>query len=261
MVAILSATDNPLYSFFIPITTWSWNRLGIKTCVFIPKQEYSNSFKLAIDETSIINHFYPFEAEPKRIPTYSQVSRLFGSCIDEYKEEYLITGDIDLAVFSDLFSKADLNAINIYGEDLTNYTEFPLSFIGMPYSKWEQIFNTKGRTAQECVSELIDPIEGENIRGEQWSYDQWYATKKIKESGIEYNSHLRSKSNTNRTARNRADRDGWQYDVNGLVDAHLPRPGYEAENFNKILKLFKEVYPQENFDWMSDYRNLFVSLL
>lgn len=261
MVAILSCTDNPLYSFFIPITCWSWNKIGFKTTVFINTAKGSPSFQYAISlPEATKNGYHEFHAEQKRIPTYSQVSRLFGGCLYD-NNEYLITGDIDLAVFSDRFRNDNHQNINIYGEDLTGFREFPLSFIGMRANKWREIFKINNRTPQECISELIDPIEGENIRGEQWSFDQWYATKMIKESGEKYSSHLRAKSPSNQTATQRADRDGWNYNSKDILDAHWPRPGYGQDNFNKILKLLKDVYPQDNFDWLIEYRNKFVELL
>jgi hypothetical protein len=130
----------------------------------------------------------------------------------------------------------------------------------MSKTNWRKVMGDHN-SIHAAVEDLLGKEDCENMRGNLWCRDQETIYNNIIKSGLPYTLHDRRKSDTNRTARNRADRDGWQYDVNGLVDAHLLRPGYEPENFSKILTLFKEVYPQENFQWMVDYRNLFVSLL
>ena len=236
MIAILSTTMNPLYKFFEPIVEWSWKKKGIKCITMTVDMEDKN-----------------------REATYSQCIRLFGYLHTDIKEdETVVTGDIDMAYFGDMI--IDSPDIHIYGADLCNEGQFPICYIAMSKTNWRKVMGDH-KSINDAVEDLLGKENCENMRGNLWCRDQETIYNNIIKSGLPYMLHDRRKSYTNRTAKNRADRDGWQYDVNGLVDAHLPRPGYEPENFAKILKLFKDVYPQENFDWMVEYRNLFVSLL
>ncbi len=251
MIAILSTTDNPLYDFFIPFVTSSWSYKDIRTLVISVNNPHYESTEMVLFENV-------FTTKNKEA-TYSQCSRLFGYLHPDIgEEETVVTGDIDMAYFGDIVK--DEPSIHIYGADLVNEGQFPICYVTMSKANWRIVMGNH-ESIQIALDDLLDGHECENMRGNLWCRDQETIYNNIIKSGLPYTLHDRRKSDTNRTAKNRADRDGWQYDVNGLVDAHLPRPGYEPENFAKILKLFKDVYPQENFDWMVEYRNLFVSLL
>ena len=64
-------------------------------------------------------------------------------------------------------------------------------------------------------------------------------------SGIEVIKHNRS-DGTNCFAKQRADRDSWQYfNPYDIIDAHLPRPLTNEDNMNKVYELFKIKYPND----------------
>jgi hypothetical protein len=67
-----------------------------------------------------------------------------------------------------------------------------------------------------------------------------------------------------RFATNRLDRDD-AYLLERLnpdiIDYHLPRPGYEENNFNQIMTVLKYHYPNDNFDWLIEYREQYIKLL
>jgi hypothetical protein len=84
--------------------------------------------------------------------------------------------------------------------------------------------------------------------------------KKLDESGLEIVHHKRSNGQT-QFAQRRADRDGWSFDPMDIIDAHLPRPLTDEENFNKVLELFKIKYPNDTFEWLIEYRNKYIQLL
>lgn len=265
MIAVLSATGHDFYAYPLPITVWSWHKLGIKCIVFIPKGD-NQKIELAKKYCGTKAAFFEFDCEEKRIPTYSQVIRLFGAAIPILDiNEQLITGDSDLCVFDGLPKLLnDMEHMEVIGADLTPTDQFPMCFIKMPVYQWKNILGIN-KTYQDHVSELIDPIEGLNIRGEQWCYDQWYIRKKIADSGMEFEVNFikRARPNT-QFAGHRVDRDdiNWRAYVNEeLVDAHLWRPGYTDENFANILELLTMKYPQEDFTWLIDYTNAYKQLL
>jgi hypothetical protein len=256
MIAVLSATEHDFYAMPLPFAVYSWMKIGVKCIVFVPK---GGNSKIELAEVYCGDAvFKEFECEEKRIPTYSQVSRLFGAALNVNLHEILITGDSDMCVFSDYFDLFKDGNINIAGYDLTPSDQYPMCYAAMPAKDWREVFGIN-KSYQEHIAELIDPIEGMNIRGEQWCYDQWYLKKKLTESGREINLHKRS-NGQNQFAQKRADRDGWHFDPYDIIDAHLPRPLTDQENFDKVYDLFKTKYPTDNLDWMIQYRNEYLAL-
>jgi len=256
MIAVLSATEHDFYAMPLPLAVYSWAKLGVFSIVFVPSGD-KPKLALAKKYCSELAVFFEFECEEKRIPTYSQVSRLFGAAVGLWNHggdnDTLITADSDICVFGDYFSKVRGDGIHVIGADLTPADQYPMCFIAMAASVWKEVMGiNKGYQAH--LSELIDPIEGIDIRGEQWSYDQWYIKKKIDESGLPVYLHNRAKEGT-QFASKRADRDGWNFDPFDLVDAHLPRPLIDIDNFNKVYDLFKIKYPIDDLQWMQDYYN------
>lgn len=256
MIAVLSATEHDYYAMPLPLVVYSWNKIGVKCIVFIPSG-HNPKIELAKKYCNG-NTFYEFDCEEKRIATYSQVSRLFGACTSNQDDEIYITGDSDLAVFGNYYDELNDGNIHVVGADLTPRDQYPMCFICMPSNKWKKILNiSKGY--QEHISELIDPIEGINIRGEQWCYDQWYIKKMIDTSGEKIMIHNRS-NGINQVATKRADRDGWYFDPHDIIDAHLPRPLTDNSNFYKVYDLFKIKYPNDNLGWIVEYRNQYLKL-
>lgn len=257
MIAVLSATEHDFYAMPLPFAVYSWAKIGVRCIVFVPNAETPKldlAYKYCNDAL-----FYGFDAEEKRVPTFSQVSRLFGAAIPNINlYETMITADSDICVFSEFYEQLKTDKIHIVGADLTPKDQYPMCFIAMQGYKWIEVMEIDG-TYQEHIAALINPIEGINIRGEQWSYDQWYAKKKIDASGYEVVLHNRSNGVTQFATR-RADRDGWYFDPYNIIDAHLPRPLTDESNFNKVYELFKLKYPFDNLQWMIDYRNEYLKL-
>ena len=259
MIAVLSATEHDFYATPLPFVVYSWAKLGVSSIVFIPK---GNTPKLDLAITFCFLRCLPFkfECEEKRIPTYSQVSRLFGAALDLHPDTVLITGDSDMCVFTNYFNELADGAIHIVGNDLTPDDQYPMCYAAMPVKKWREVMGIT-KSYQAHVAELIDPIEGLNIRGEQWCYDQWYLKKKITERGLDDTVFHNRSNGENQFATQRADRDGWHFDPYNILDAHLPRPLTDDDNFNKVYELFKIKYPHDDLSWMREYQQQYKALL
>lgn len=260
MISVLSATEHDFYAIPLPFAVYSWWKIGVRCIVFVPS---GDNPKLELAHKYCVNscELYEFQAEEKRIPTFSQVSRIFGAAIPMLdKEETMITGDSDLCVFSDYFKQLDDGRIHVVGHDLTPTDQYPMCFISMPVHEWINVMGIN-KSYQEHLAELINPIEGTNIRGEQWSFDQWKIKRQLDLSNKPIIFHKRS-DGTNCFAKQRADRDSWQnFNPYDIIDAHLPRPLTIEENFNKVYKLFKIKYPDDNLDWMIEFYNAYKQLL
>jgi hypothetical protein len=246
MKVILSTTDDPLYSFFAPIAIYSWLKIDCEALLF-SKDDFIN-------------------IPDNKKPTYSQCIRLFATALkDIHDDEMIITSDIDMVVFNKtFFDQADPKKINIFGHDLTNEGQFPMCYCAMTAKNWRKVMNIGEKNIYECLDELLGKIEVENMRGNYWCKDQETLHDRCIASGIEINKIDRRKSDEHRIATNRIDRDGWNYsnrELELVIDAHLPRPGYTSENFDKILTLLSRKYPADDFTWLTEHRKNYVTLL
>ena len=252
MIAILSATENDLYALPLPFVIYSWKKIGVDCIVFIPEGENKRLELVKKYCEPLGTKFYTFKCEQNEIATYSQLSRLYASSITDLDEnEVLITGDSDLAVFSDFFEKLNDDDIHVVGQDLVEENQYPMCFVSMRVKKWREVMKIT-KTYQEHLKGLIDNFKCENIRGVYWFYDQTLIKKNLDESGENIIFH--SRKNDRHFAKNRADRAYWNdFDINTIIDSHLPRPLLFYENIEKVFELFKIKFPNEDLSWLGNY--------
>lgn len=260
MFSVLSATEDDLYAMPLPFAVYSWRKLGFLPIVFIPA---GNNPKLSIAKKYCDAHFIEFECESHKIPTYSQVIRLFGAAVQETwvgARNVMITADSDMVVFTRFFKTMNDGKIHVIGHDLTPEDQYPMCFCAMPVIMWSRVMDIGRKSAQKYASELIEPIQSSNLRGDAWSFDQWYLKKMLDPYKEEIVFHPRS-NGQNQFATKRADRDGWHFNPDDIIDAHLPRPLTNEDNFNKVVELFSIKYPNEDLSWMHSFRNEYIKLL
>lgn len=272
MTAVISTTYDDKYLFFLPITAWAWNKLGIDVICFAPAardKEDSHFAKTMLITTTYLKECKQvtvlyFSSPIEKEATYAQCARLYGAATPLfYDDEVLITGDIDMAVFNkEYFDQFNNNDINVIGSDLTPDGQYPMCYISMPAKRWREVMDIPlALSHQDKLDSLLGNLECEHFRGNYWSKDQETIYNQIWMSLDEFCIHFRAKPGTQFATR-RADRDGWPEEIQpDLIDAHLPRPGYTPENFAKILNLFQTMYPEDDFQWMIDYRNEYVKLI
>ena len=134
---VISSNDNEDYSHYIPIVTEAWNRFGWKViCLYRGQKEYIPYFT----EPNILIHIN--EISEFRDATIVQVSRLFASCLNLDGEDYVMTSDVDMLPCSSYWNPSP-NEITVYGYDLTDFTEFPICYIGMKVKSWREVMNLK----------------------------------------------------------------------------------------------------------------------
>jgi len=269
MKAILSTTFDDQYLFYLPITAWSWNKLGIKVICFIPELGIEPNEKIKLvrnvlfERKDISVQTVTYKCTDDKMATYAQCARLYGAALPLFEDdEVLITGDIDMAVFNkSFFDGLNERKLNIVGTDLVPNGQYPMCYISMPVEFWNSaMWIDLGQTHQEKLDNLLGHLECEHFRGNYWAKDQETAYNMINGSGLPIQKILRAKPGT-QFATLRADRDGWPDEFpTDLIDAHLPRPGFIKTNFAKILNLFESMYPNEDFDWMKKYRSEYIKL-
>ena len=272
MKAIISSTYSDLYLFYLPITTWCWNRLGVDVICFIPNPEQERHFnKKQWSALELVKDNLPygqFQSHEYSCPehkeaTYSQCSRLYAAALDLPEDEILITSDVDMAVFKNIFDPFSKSMFNI-GYDLVPENQLPMCYTWGTTENWRKAFNIGNKSYQESLDKELAHEECENMRGNLWSRDQELLYNNLMYSGlVEVTKVSRARQGT-QFATNRLDRDdAFLLDrlSPDIIDYHMPRPGYEESNFNQILTVLKYFYPNDNFDWLINYRQQYISLL
>lgn len=268
MKAIVSTTYDDKYLFFLPIITWCWNKLGVDVICFMPQD--LTDYKRYTRHAEIINCisknefkviFRYFDCPEHKEATYAQVSRLFISGINGIDEnEMAFCSDIDMANFK-LPPYNEEYDFTVFGSDLTPKTQYPVCYVSGSILNWRKYFNPSQLTYQKILDNHLAHIECDNFRGNYWSYEQEQIYNTFKGRNVLLLPRARPGT---QFAVNRVDRDdiNWRsYCGPSLIDAHLWRPGYEENNFNNILELLHIQYPEEDFQWLVNYRNEYIKLL
>lgn len=284
--AIISTTYNNTYLYFLPIVTFCWHKLNVGTICFMPflkdgvdgynpDKEKREKYSLIIDTLDKLGvelQTAPFSAPEHKEATYAQCSRLYGACLDLPEDEVLITGDVDMAVFNEpgtlIFGNIyGMEHITIVGNDLTPEKQYPMCYCAATVSGWRKFMNLEDKTYQQCLDELLGNEECENMRGNFWSKDQEILFNKINK----YKENNRASIQLQPRAREGTQFASKRYDRDDAflldrlspdtIDFHMPRPGYEPQNFDIILKVLQYHYPNDKFDWLIEYTNAYKQLL
>ena len=276
MRAIISSTYDSTYSFFIPITTWLWNKLGVDVVCFMPEHRhlifkgfteeeiderkkryyYLSEF---LEEKKLNCHIYRFFAPEHKEATYAQCSRLFAHTVTIPEDGALIVSDVDMLVFK--VPPIHHSEFTIWGADLVPEKQYPMCFITGTHERWETTFDKYGNTLQECLDNLLGGIECDNMRGNYWGKDQETAYNEISQTNpILFN---RAREGT-QFASHRIDRDDAYFMdrlTPDIVDYHMHRPGFTEDNIEKIISVISYFYPTDDLNWIREYAAEYRKLL
>jgi len=156
---VLSVNDNPQYLFYLPLTIWCWKKMGwnpITMFVGDAGKVINLLMNAGFNEISNLSQL-------ERLPQYesamiAQVSRLYASVtIGVEKEDYLMTGDIDMLPLSDYW-KPDFNKITCWGHDLAGFGHYPICYIGMTKEKWDQVMMLNGTDYNSFIKRDLDNL-------------------------------------------------------------------------------------------------------
>jgi hypothetical protein len=269
MKAIISTTFHDNYLFFLPITTYSWNKLGVDVVCFCPNifdslSADENSSRGRSDVVSDVLKaqklncdLYVFECPKNKEATYAQCSRLYGGALDLPDDEILITSDIDMAVF-EIPPHADVAFhFTVFGADLVPEKQYPMCYISATKKDWRSSLRVGYKTVQQCLDELLGHIDCENMRGNYWGKDQETAFDCISDAIL-----VNRSNGQNQFATRRLDRDDsflLERDMSDVMDYHMNRPGFD--NIETIVQVFRNKYPEDNHDWMIEYAAAYKALL
>lgn len=263
MKAILSSTYDDLYLFNLPIVTWAWKRLSVDVICFMPNFNQApdvQKVELVARNCPKTLDFQLFNCPPEKTATYAQVSRLFGCYANVSNYETIITSDVDMLVFKLPYVSPTENMSTV-GYDLTPEKQYPMCYASGLALCWWEMFGYESISYQEMLDKHLAHENCENMRGNLWCRDQELLYNYMNK--VPHNKISRARPGT-QFASNRVDRDDsfWEERLNEFtLDAHLWRPLWEPANFEKLLKLLRFKWPEEDFGWVIEYRNEYIKLL
>lgn len=269
---ILSSNYNLDYLFYLPITSFVWNHFGFDCVTFLAEEHDMQQVKpelrkyiegITVSKTKSQLYYLP-AAKPVRSETVAQISRLFGAAVVEDENEYLITGDIDMIPLNSYLYR-DFDKRNLYGQDLTDYTQWPMCYVGMSCKNWREFLGIEYLNAMAQIMAALQEYAHKSASQkweEYWDTDQAYLTDKIKLFGPEkFQNIIRGRERTG-YAYKRVDRGHWNWSpAEEYIDAHMLKNPYSEENFEKTYALIEHTLKGVDCTWMKEYQQQFKKLI
>ncbi|HEY2899209.1 MAG TPA: hypothetical protein VGL59_01450 [Polyangia bacterium] len=245
-IAVLSATVDPTYAFFAPLTALIWREVtGFDPLLLLVggEEAWRADARAAVALDEAAHHaeivFVPAVAGAAA-HTLAQVVRLCGAALDGGDNDYLLVSDVDLWPLNaqrfrlrqgkQMFQIMNADA---YG---TEADRFPMCYLGGPRALWREIFSLDGGLAA-ALGRMPWPADGD------WHFDEKFASASLRAwSG--FAARALQLPRPAGAGHGRLDRADWQFPdgagagrLRGLVDAHLLRPGFSPENWPRLRAL------------------------
>lgn len=274
----LSANENPLYLFYLPLTCWAWNKFGWKPIVIFVKEKMrsKNEVVLMYVQKSISCNIIEVHLDASEFveagyntATIAQLSRLYAA-ISINDGDYLMTGDADMVPLSDYWhiENNEIYCPKIWGWDLTENQHIPICYIGMTKSTWLKTMNIDGNYKGVWIQFITDDLRRlPNAKSDdpvkKWVVDQDLITERIKKEWFPLKLWRKHRGiYPNGYPIGRVDRSAWSHNHEQYIDCHAPHDILTSqESRNKLLHLLKFIWPNEDFTWWENYQNEFLELL
>ena len=247
---VISTNDNEDYLHYLPIVIDSWNRLGWLVICFY--KGICKSFDYI--DTSKNRIVYLNKDTNYREATLVQVSRLFAGCLDIEDDSYVMTSDVDMLPCSDYWYYNEED-ITVWGYDLTDYTEYPICYIGMKASAWRKVMSLSKNEndVQQIIENFLDncPNAKSDDFYKWWGVDQQEITKLLMQENIV----IKTRGKLGDYAQGRVDRGNWNstLEQSHYIDAHLPRPSKSHDSIEKVKHLLIKLNTKP--EWYEEYTN------
>jgi hypothetical protein len=247
-VVVISTNDHVDYLHYLPIITHAWNQLGWKVVCFYRGAKTEIPYYESPNELVLIN-----EPSDFREATIVQVSRLFSGCLNIDDETYVMTSDVDMLPCYDYW-KPNEDEISIYGYDLTDFSEFPICYIGMKAKLWREIMGVeKGSNVMDVINSFLKELP--NATSDEfekwWGVDQQEITKRLMPKEVRHYNRMKIGD----YAYGRVDRGDWNKTLtqSHYIDSHLPRPAKHQDSYDKVNDLLLRIGFKP--EWYNQYTN------
>lgn len=269
---ILSVNDNVDYMFYTPLTCWAWRKLGWEPILFFngkPSEAYGFIYGM---ESMIPANTKHLRVEGEyRSDTVTQISRLYGTCV---VDGYIMTADIDMVPLSDYW-QPNQDKITVYGHDLTDFTDYPICYIGMDSLKWADVMNIKDSDYNKHIKRDLDGLPQAKSTDfyQYWGTDQNHITARLKQYGLSNVDFINRGQYSNGYAKGRVDRGTWSLGHEQFIDCHMHRDIFKAfqnkdhehynlyvKKWNETLEMLYKVWPNEDWEWFKTYTQEYARL-
>lgn len=271
---ILSVNEDPEYLQYVPLTVWSWLKIGWEPYLFMVGDLYSPFLQLIYKTLDPLKGFALNPIRGYRSDTIAQVSRLYAAAQLE-DDDLIMTGDVDMLALSPYW-QPDPSVFTIYGYDLTNRNDVPICYVSATGKNWKGLMNINSSDINTLIKRdlTIWPTSGENIPWEKrWSADQQILTDRINHSPLPKQYIDRGRLSTG-YAKRRIDRGKWTYDVLGAndfeyIDCHVHRDLYKASQdkdhqyrykWEQHTDMINMLWSSESWDWYYKFMKQFAEL-
>lgn len=258
---VLSVNENSEYLFSLPLTVWTWQKIGWNTIVMFWNRhnDENNVSNLVIKEIeksfqTVITVGNSAEYSSTLV---SQVARLYAAH-DLKDGDCLMLGDSDMLALSDYW-KFQQDVITAWGKDLTDY-HYPMCYVCAPKRIWSDLMGLSDNGFLHYYFDRdFKNREDANSPDPQkrWVTDQNILTEKLLSTKHKI-THIDRGLLPNGYPVGRVDRSAWSLDHPQLIDCHLPRGMWRlgdtgVANFAKVMRLLYTVWPDEDFNWFKNY--------
>jgi len=252
---ILSTNHTINYIFFAPITCFMWNYFGFKSILTIlGDSKYKEIVYKYINKYTDTEIFELEDIKPYREDTQVQISRLYGACLDNNDNEYIITGDIDMIPLNRYLYR-DFDKRNLFGFDLTWWSTYPMCYVGMTVKDWRDFLDLEyGKIKDNMTRDLLtEPLALSQEFNDYWSTDQRFLTKKVIEYGVDKFQSIERGRHAEGFADKRVDRWKWHFTPGeDYIDCHMYNP-LEKERFNKNYEVISNTIKDKDTSWILEY--------
>jgi hypothetical protein len=257
---VLSATINPAYSFFAPLTALVWRHIaGFDPLLLLigSSIEWRSDPRAAVVLAEASRH-----AEVVFVPrlagvadhSLAQVVRLCAAALDGADDDYLLVSDIETwPLDGERYQAVDpRREFQVFNADAYGGDRLPMCYLGGRRAAWRDIFGLAGNI-ELALANIPWPADTD------WHFDERYASGRLR-AARDFERRCELLPRPCGPNHGRLDRARWRVPASraGLVDAHLPRPGFTAEHWPQLRSLLQLLLPPDELDVSAAYHDRYI---
>jgi len=170
--------------------------------------------------------------------------------------------------------------VQLFNANAYSYSKevmYPICYIGASTGTWKVIMGQRNISDnvslhQRIVGQLDKAVTQYGTEewnkpgyGVQWYYDQKLFGQQIgKWEGYPSKCEMINRPTQRQFLADRLDRGKWKMegkkDLEGMIDAHLLRPGYLEHNWKQLKLLLQELVTPSQLAWIQTYRDKYLQL-
>lgn len=251
---VFSTNDNPMYSFFVPLTSWAWTkRIGWRPLVLVSEGVQPlvrDAVRWAGGEVLEV----PRAGWPTS--TLMQVARIVSAAALEHDEDILTTSDADIfpldAVYFNTInmSEADVHVQGSHSATL-HKKQYPICYVTMTVGTWKRVMNI---SSNRNLSVAMAPFLRKKLN---WDYDQVLLYKNSQAPGVRVKLYGGWRFQGRMDFR--VHPTGLAFKEGAYLDSHLLRPGFTQGNWPELRRaLLDHIMDNKTLEHFERYRRVFI---